>query len=275
MSDDALTRWQADLAAWAIPQRIIDQAPASPWTPEHAVFVRRAAARRAAPRGRSYARARAALPSGGSVLDVGAGAGAASLPLLDRAAALYAVDQDEQLLARIDDQAGVDRAKVTRVIGSWPSVAAAVPVVDVVVCHHVLYNVPDLRPFIEALDAHARRRVVIEITARHPLARLNPLWRRFHSIERPERPTAEDALRAIRSIRPAAAVEREEVAPDPPAGTWEELVGATTRRLCLGPDRSSEVAAALTEAGAQPDAPATWSNQSRDIVTFWWDPSPR
>jgi len=34
--------------------------------------------------------------------------------------------------------------------------------------------------------------VVYEFTQRHPLAHLNPLWRRFHGIDRPDRPTADD-----------------------------------------------------------------------------------
>ena len=271
--DDALQRWRDDLAAWVIPQRILDQAPASPWTTERAIFVRRAIARRTEPGGISYDRAREALPLGGSVLDVGAGAGAASLPLLDRASALIAVDQDAQLLAELMTQAGDAGRKVTTVVGSWPAVAADVAAVDVVVCHHVLYNVPDLKPFIDALDAHARRRVVIEITAAHPIARLNPLWERFHGLHRPTRPTWEDALRTIRAIRDGVHAEPERRAADTAAGSWDDLVGFTCRRLCLPPARHDEVAAALIEQGALPTDPSTWSGTNRDVVTLWWDRS--
>jgi len=38
---------------------------------------------------------------------------------------------------------------------SWPGVSHDAPVCDVVICHHVLYNIPDLEPFVKALDAHA------------------------------------------------------------------------------------------------------------------------
>jgi SAM-dependent methyltransferase len=271
VSDEALRHWRDDLAAWAIPQRILDQAPASPWTPERAIFIRRATARRTRLEGISYHRAREALPPGGSVLDVGAGAGAASLPLLDRAGTLIAVDQDQQLLSELTKQAGGGRRKVTTIIGSWPAVAAGVAAVDVVVCHHVLYNVPELKPFIDALDAHARRRVVIEITATHPVARLNPLWERFHGLERPARPTWEDALRTIRSFRNRVHAEREQIEADATAGSWDEFVGFTCRRLCLPPARVAEVAAALTEQGALPTDPSSWSGPNRDVVTLWWD----
>jgi len=268
---DEVLRWRDDLASWAIPQSIIDQASASPWTPERSVFVRRAAARRANPEGISFQRAREALPVGGSLLDVGAGAGAASLPLVDRAGSLTAVDADGPLLAELAAQAGAEREKVTTVVGSWPSVAGAVAAANVVVCHHVLYNVPDLGPFIDALDAHARDRVVIEITAAHPLARLNPLWKRFHGLIRPTRPTWEDALRAIESFHDGVHAERAPASAVPAFATWEELVRSTTRRLCLPFERGAEVAEALTELGAVPSDPSTWSGSGREVVTLWWD----
>jgi len=268
---DELTRWREDLATWAIPQRILDQAPASPWTPERAVFVRRATARRSKPEGLSYDRAREALPFGGTVLDVGAGAGAASLPLLDRASILTAVDQDEPLLTELTTQAGAAHDKVKTIVGSWPNAAGGVDPANVVVCHHVLYNVPDLRPFIDALDTHARDRVVIEITAQHPLARLNPLWTRFHGLARPTRPTWEDALRAIRSFREGVHAERAPASTVAAFATWEELVGSTTRRLCLPLERQREVASTLNEFGAIPSDPSSWSGSNREVVTLWWD----
>ena len=272
-TDDALSRWRAALADWAIPQRILDQAPASPWTTERAIFTRRAATQLARPSGTSYDRALEALPPGFAVLAVGSGAGAASLLLLDRAGSLTAVDQDEQLLRELAALAGARRATVDTVIGSWPAVADRVARADVVVCHHVLSNVPDLGPFIDALHEHARRRVVIEITALHPTARLNPLWKRFHELDRPTRPTWEDAVAAIRSIHSDVNAEPSQIAADGSAGTWDEHVAFTCRRLCLPRERLGDVAAALMELGALPDQPSSWTGPNRDVVTIWWDRS--
>jgi len=273
---ELLARWRADLDSWAIPPEIIGRAAQTPWGPEREVFIRRARVRTAAPGGASYRRAAEALPSEGSggLLDIGAGAGAASLPLLEKVASLVAVDADAPLLAELVRQAGTAATRVRTVIGRWPDVAAGVEPADVVVCHHVLYNVPDLAPFVAALTAHARRRVVIEITAAHPLARLNPLWERFHGLVRPTRPTWSDAAETIRSLGNAVQVEREQLPADPPGGTWDELVAATARRLCLGPERAFDVAAALEAEGTRQADPATWTPQIRSAVTLWWDVPP-
>lgn len=270
---EILERWRADLGGWGIPREILERAPAAPWLAERSVFARRAAARKARPGGISYRRAREALPARGGVLDVGAGAGAASLPLLDRAGTLIAVDQDEGMLRELVAQAGADAAKVTTVLGSWPEVASQVPPVDVAVSTHVLYNVPDLAPFVTALDEHTRRRVVLEITARHPVARLNPLWKRFHGLERPTRPTWEDAARAVEAARGRPVrVEREQLRPEPAFEQWDEVVSSTTRRLCLPAERRGEVADAMVElTSAVPSDPTTWFGPGRDVVTIWWD----
>ena len=75
------------------------------------------------------------------------------------------------------------------------------------VCHHVLHNVVDLPPFVRALTAAARRGVVVEMLAEHPMAWLDPLWERFHDLHRPPSATADDAVAVLRElgIDPASA----------------------------------------------------------------------
>ena len=161
------------------------------------VFARRADRLAGTPSGASYDLAWAALDPPGSVLDVGAGAGAASLPLLARATARTAVDGDAAMLALLAERATAQGVSVRCVLGSWPDAAPQVPAADVVTCHHVLYNVPGLAPFVTALTAHARRLVVTEMTATHPLITFNELWLRFHGLRRPDGPTATDVLRIL------------------------------------------------------------------------------
>lgn len=265
---DAASRWRDDLSSWAIPEHLLLARP-SPWELTREVFVRRADA--PDPSSPSTKRAREALLDPGTVLDIGAGAGAASLPLLDRATALVAVDRDGPLLAELRARAVARGVEPLLVIGTWPGSAPDVPVCDVVVCHHVLYNVPDLPAFVSSATVHARRRVVCEITARHPQSRLNPLWQRFHGIERPTRPTWEDALAVIQALGIDARVERRDAPAGIPAGTFEEHVAVTMRRLCLEPGREGEVVEALADQGEVADRPESWMGRGRELVTLWWE----
>src|SRR5215212_531078 len=184
--DDPLARWRAQLQAWAIPEEILAAAPESPWGFPVSLF--RARAERAGAGGRPSPSNREALrwlPPGGGVLDVGAGGGAASLPLAGVAGRAVAVDESAAMIASFLEAAAGAGLEAEGVQGRWPEVAGRVGPADVVVCHHVLYNVADLAPFATALTGHARRRVVAELTDRHPLAGLRPLWRRFHDLDRP------------------------------------------------------------------------------------------
>jgi SAM-dependent methyltransferase len=268
---DPLAGWREALAAWAIPEHIAAAAPESPWVLPKELFARRADAQVERPSGAALERAAESLPMAGTVLDVGAGAGAASLPLA-AAGELIAVDENQDLLAELRHRAVRRGLETTAVVGRWPDVASRVPSADVVVCSHVLYNVPDIGPFVTALHEHARRRVVLEITARHPLSGLNPLWRRFHGIDRPERPTWEDASSAIRAL---GIEPRVEVYPRPVGAaslmSFDALVRMTRIRLCLAPAREAEVAAALVEGGADRTSPATWASSDPDLVALWWD----
>jgi SAM-dependent methyltransferase len=252
--------------------------------------------------GPSYRRAVEALPVGGSVIDVGSGAGAASLPLAARASRITAVDTDPAMLsslsaiaAGLGTEEGMDRAPteaplegpgkepeaplkgpdkrkapdVVTVAGRWPDVAGGVPVADVVVCHHVLYNVMDLRPFVEALSDHARVRVVVEMTEHHPVEPMNPLWMRFHGLQRPDGPTWEDAVAAISSLGHDVGVERWNSAPLHTYESFDEMVAYHRRRLCLPSSADPEVAVALKGLGVDPDNPVGLG-RGRPLMTLWW-----
>jgi hypothetical protein len=154
-------------------------------------------------------------------------------------------------------------------LGRWPDIADRVPVADVVVCHHVLYNVPDLADFATRLTAHARRRVVVELTTAHPLVRLNTLWRHFHDLERPEGPTAEDALSVLSEAGIHARAERWHRADATTYASFDELVDMTRKRLCLPRSRAAELELVLRSMGADESHPDVGSS-GRDLVTAWW-----
>ncbi len=274
---ERLQRWRTDLLAWAIPEHITGAVSDSPWVFPQPVFTRRAGRAGAAPSGPSYERAWAALDPPGSVLDVGSGAGAASLPLLPRTTSLTAVDADAGMLARLAEGAAAAGLTARTVAGRWPDTAQQAAIADVVTCHHVLYNVAELEPFVTALTRSARRLVVIEVTARHPLSPLNPLWLKFHRLRRPDSPTATDLIGVLQALglQPGYQEWRGQHGRD--YASLAELADVTRRRLCLPPERGAEVADALIRAGADPGNPASSPGISglpspgRDLVTIWWD----
>ena len=268
---ELLSTWRGDLSAWAIPERITSAVAESPWVLPRQVFARRADRLTGAPGGASYERAWAALAPSGTVLDIGSGAGAACLPLAPRATTITAVDADANMLALLSERASAMGLDLRTVPGQWPGAAAQVPPADVVTCHHVIYNVPDVEPFLAALTSHARRLVVVETTTVHPLTVLSPLWLRFHGLTRPTGPTAADLL-AILSEMGLKARHTEWSRPaEADYASFPELVDVTRRRLCLPPERANEVEAALLDMGIMREEPGDLGSSGRDVVTIWWE----
>jgi SAM-dependent methyltransferase len=255
--------WRRDLESWAIPEEILGSAPESPWGFPTGMF-RRSAEEAVAGTSVSPSRRRAleALPEAGSVLDVGAGAGAASLPLAPRAAVLTAVDESGPMLRAFADGAETAGVEHHEIEGVWPDAEAEAPVSDVVVCHHVLYNVADIVPFVSALHHHARCRVVLELTASHPQCDLSPLWLSIHGLVRPEAPTAGDAAAILEATGIPVKVERFTKPAVLHMAPLAERVAFARRRLCVGPEYDPEIERFLLS-----DAlPA-----QRPTVTLWWD----
>lgn len=271
---NAVERWRTELPAWGIPDEILANAPESPWGFPPELMRRRAeVATRMEPTA-SLRRALEALPEGGEVLDVGVGGGAASLPLVPRASRIVGVDGSAGMLEAFREAAAEVGVEAVGVLGGWPEIADEVPSTDVVVCAHVLYNVADLEPFAAALDAHARRRVVIEITATHPLAWMNDLWGRFHGLVRPDGPTADDAFEALREL--GFDVRRDDELRPPRAAGFADRADAISlirRRLCLPPERDPEVADALAGRLVLHDGLWSAGPGEQAVVTLWWDTS--
>lgn len=254
-------QWRDDLAHWAIPDEILSQAPEKPWIHPVAMFT---VTDEAMTDSVSHERARAALPSGGSVLDVGSGGGRATFALVPPAGEVSAVDHQPEMLDAFATTAEQRGVKHHEYLGDWPDIAAQVPPADVVVCHHVAYNVADIVPFLIALDTHARLRVVLEIPTHHPMTNMNPLWKQFWNLDRPTRPTAQDVHAISRHLGFPAEIDVwfDETWGNRVALPEEERVRFARIRLCLTEDRDAEVAAALI---AQADG------QPREVATIWWD----
>jgi len=197
------------------------------------------------------------------VLDVGAGAGAASLPLVPPARTVFAVDVSDEMLHAFVQGAERVGAEHREIKGQWPDTEIEAPVTDVAVCHHVAYNVANLAGLFGALDRHARRRVVVELTERHPQSDLNDLWKQIHGIDRPSVPTADDAAAVAAELGFDVQLERFEQTALWHGSERDERVAFARRRLCVGSEYDPFISEWLARSGEEV--------QNRKLVTLWWD----
>lgn len=277
---DYAEAWREMLEAWALPQEIAGR-PAQPDTPadegdgwQHiaAQFQRMAEQALEGPPGLLISRVLDRATGETTVLDVGAGTGRQTLQLAPHVGHVIAVEPSpamREFMAREVDQRGLTNVEI--VADRWQD--ARVPVVDIVVCANVLYDVQDLVPFVSKLAAHAGDACFIEITFRHPLTPMNELWRRFRGIERPERPDYFDAVAVLHQMGIYANVQIEHV----PAGFWfgsvDEAVDWYRRRLHLEPDprRDAELRAYIQEDSREVDGRTYAGPPARRVVVLWWE----
>jgi len=253
-------KWRNSLMGWGIPDEILDQAPQSPWVHPPESFKPASDLTLATP---SWVRAKEALDacqSGSQILDIGCGGGRGSLGLAPPAIRIIGVDQQQTMLDLFAKEASSRSIEFSMINGQWPDVAEQTPICDVVVCHHVFFNVAELQPFVLQLASHARRRVVVEIPMYHPLSNLSPAWKHFWNLDRPKSPTAFDAADVIRDLGIDVLIETFEM-DDPKTGVTDLDVEHTRIRLCLDKSRDPEVREFLINRDRSP----------RTIATIWWD----
>jgi SAM-dependent methyltransferase len=258
--DTAAARWAALMAARAVPDEILAHAPASPYRQDPERF--RPAADPPETPSRRAAVAVLAASTDRTVLDVGCGAGAASLALVGEARHVVGVDPASDMLAAFVGACLEWGMPYQGVLGSWPEALADSGTADLVLCHHVGYDTDDLAAFAAGLGAAARVGVVMELHAHHPQAWLDPFWERFHGVHRPAPPTADDALAVLTELGIEPEVERWTAGPRPVEAP-DVRAARVTRRLCLPPERVGEVAEALATHDGPTAPPA-------GRVTFSW-----
>lgn len=253
----ALKDWAANLEKWSIPGEILAQVPESPWIHPPELFI----AGENIDESPSHIRAIEALPDGGSVLDVGCGGGIAAFACSSKAKTVIGVDHQPKMLEMFASRAEKESLEHNEFLGDWPEVSSQVPIADVVTCHHVVYNVADIKPFLIELNHHARKRVVIEMPVNHPLSNLSEAWKHFWNLDRPTKPVASDLVDVLQEIGINASIEY-----------WQnsnfrkiepELEAKFMRiRLCLPQERHNEVFEYLRK------KPQT---STRKLATIWWD----
>lgn len=249
--------WAYSLAEWSIPSEILKQAQTSPWIHPPVLFQIPETIDVTI----SHSRAREALARNGSVLDVGCGGGVATFALTPPATHVIGIDHQSEMLEMFAENAKRYGVTVEVFEGFWPEVSGDVPLADVVVCHHVVYNVANIGPFLLALNSHARNRVVIEMPTRHPLTNMSKAWKYFWDLDRPSEPSSEDLMDALKEIGISANIQYW-------SGPLKDRVDIDQDadflriRLCLPTQRLPEVREFLS---------ANPLPKEREIATIWWD----
>ena len=267
----AAALWQEQLKSWAIPQNLLDAVPFSPYEWPADIWRRRAAVARASrfvsPTHRAI---EGMLPDRGRLLDIGAGAGRVSLPFARRGCAVTAVEKNSSMATAMSEIADESRIVVKIVEGSWPEAAGEAGHADVAVAANVLYDVPDIGPFLEAMNDAARIGCVLELTEAHPWMSLAPHYRALHGLERPTGPTASDAVAVVVEslhIEPAFETWKR------PAGlyfeSWSEIEQHYGRRLVLPRERWPEIRP-LLETDVTEREGKYWFGEERRFATLSW-----
>ena len=242
----AADAWAEQLAMWSLPDHVVTRAPESPWKFD----VGRFAVDDTLDRHSTSARwAREILPpTGGTVLDIGCGGGRAAMSLVPPANEVIGVDASGAMLDAFVDAASSAGVARRTVHGTWPDVAPTTPPADVVVCHHVVYNVPEIVPFVLALTMRARLGVVVELPVEHPMSAWSEGLHHFWGIERPEGPRLADFVAVLRELGLDPEFVTGPRSPLSHAGADPERFMATARRrLCLSSDRDDELTAWLAD----------------------------
>jgi SAM-dependent methyltransferase len=266
---DAVSSWRRQFDEWVIPQELLDAVPDSPYTWPQGLWRRKAES--AVERGEitpTRQKVIALAGPGGSVLDIGAGTGRASLPMARVGHRVTAVERNDGMLEGLRDLSIGLPVKIVE--GSWPEVAAQVDVHDVAMCAHVVYDVADIGPFLFALNKAAKKGVVIELTESHPWTSLGPYYQALHQLDRPAGPTVDDLMAVIsESLHVVPEVDRWERPSDLWHESEEELLEFYRRRLVLPIERRAELARLLAPDIVEVDGRFVVGDV-RPFATMWW-----
>ena len=128
-----------------------------------------------------------------TVLDVGAGGGRYALPLALVAREVVAIEPSEAMRRVLaEGMAEHDIRNVRAVSGRWPAVAGEVSG-DVALMSHIGYDIEDIGPFLDAMDAARRLRVAV-LLSQAPPTEADRFWPLIHGVERAALPSLPEFL---------------------------------------------------------------------------------
>lgn len=129
-----------------------------------------------------------------SWLDIGAGGGRYALPLALHAREVIAVEPSAGMLTVLREamaEFGIDNIRIVE--SRWPMEADPVTA-DVALIAHVGYDIADIGPFIDAMEASAKRLCVAVLLSKAPASLADTFWPAVHGVERVPLPALPEFL---------------------------------------------------------------------------------
>lgn len=206
------------------------------------------------------------------VLDIGAGAGRYE-PVLARAVAqVIAIEPSASMRAHLEQRIAEEALERVQVVPEpWPE--ADVPACDVAIAAHVLYGVREVGPFLQRMDAVARRACFLVLGIQHPSSFISPFWEQLHGEPRLPLPGAIECLNVLYQLGIPAhlshirSTHRFRYIDD------QEALADIRWRLRLLPDPVTD--AAIVEAighflEREDDGRLIPRNHAGDVAVIWW-----
>ncbi|MCZ7576190.1 MAG: class I SAM-dependent methyltransferase [Dehalococcoidia bacterium] len=209
---------------------------------------------------------------GESWLDIGAGGGRYALPLALAGARVTALDPSSAMLSVLREAAAeYSVSGVETVQQRWP--ADGVPVADVAFIAHVSYDIEELGPFLDAMEAHARRLCVAVLLARAPSAAAEPFWPPVHGVVRNPLPALTEFLTLLLARGKIFSVwlgERAAVAYPSP----EAALGFLRQQLFIEPggEKDARLVAAMDRAPRTADGRLMLTTEPTPLGVVTWKP---
>lgn len=212
------------------------------------------------------------------LLDIGAGTGRYEPTLAGAVAEVLALEPSpamrDQLAHRLAEKPQHAKAptNVQIIAAGWP--AADIPPCDVAISAHVIYGVREIAPFLERMDAIARRACFLLLAIRHPASFISPFWEHVHGAPRLPLPGALECLNALYQLGiPAHLTVIPTTSRFGYADEDEALADICWRlRLQPGPETDTMIRAAIQDLLARSEnGELVPRNLPQHAAVIWWE----
>lgn len=215
------------------------------------------------------------LAHGDTVLDIGAGSGRYLPPLVAAGCQVIALERSPAMVEQMQHVVTEQQLSGVTIVPEYfpPPMPVAC---DVAIAVHVLYAIADIAPFVQAMQASARKLCVLMLGVRHPTTPVLPLWQAYHGTVRLPLPGAYECFNALVQLGICANVSM--LPPPNPISyaSMDEAVAETCFRLRLPYDEyhQQHIAALIrTHWHIRADGEVVVPNAPPPHAVLWWRPS--